>query len=326
MSDTDTATTARTLRIISVQPDGSLAVQGWGMTPDQADEALKSFADMNHTAWSEDDPGQVASDSGPYPYDQHPPAMRQTVPVANGKPGLSQCEYKTPKGRRCKLAPNHEGDHRMVLRNAIATPKTLAELRKENTEKFGAFRLEAEEVPDVADLGREYNRKIERDDDQQRADEDALAAYEAWVAAGKPKEFDNLGTFTPVADGGKGKPVRRYIFPPEAFDTVITYLRRATQKGGPVHGKRLEYRRKTHESGNAMLYYRIVDAKSPAAATAPAPETAPEPAPEPAPETVNPADLADQENPETVTEPAPEPAGTASRKQIRTKRETAQRR
>jgi len=164
------------------------------------------------------------------------------------RPDLSRCEYKTEKGRRCRLVV-HGGDteHAMILRTGIPTPKSLAELREAGAlnAKFTLPKMEA--VPTTENLGREYKREAgPRDADQRRVDTDVKRAYDAWVKAGKPEKFEN-------------SPVQRYIFPPAAFDTIILMLRRATQTGGPVVGKSLKYRRKTHESGNAMVYFTVTD-------------------------------------------------------------------
>jgi hypothetical protein len=170
-------------------------------------------------------------------------------PGSNGV-DLAQCTYTTDKGRRCKLAPNHDGAHRMVIRDKVAAPKSLAELRKLDAKKFGSLSLVAESIPRGEDVSREYNRDIPRDDDQKRVDADAKKTYDKWVKGGNTK-----GTFEDLAP----KFGARYIFPPEAFDTVVLMLRRAVQSGGPVAGKKLAYRRKNHESGNAMVYFTITD-------------------------------------------------------------------
>lgn len=164
------------------------------------------------------------------------------------RPDLSQCETKTAKGRRCKLNAGHTGDHAYVLRSAVPAPKMLSELRQEKAtaRKFATFTLTAQDVP-LGSVQREYTREpIERDADQKRVDADALAAYKSWEKAGKPTDKKKV-------------PFKRYIFPPEAFDAVILMLRRATQAGGPVQGKRLLYSRGTHTSGDAMVFFAVTD-------------------------------------------------------------------
>jgi len=191
-------------------------------------------------------------------------AAPPTGDVPAGRPDLTQCQVKTDKGRQCKLNAGHEPakdekgrlyskgkaweGHRMVLRENVPTPKTLAELRKSDP-KMAGFKLVMSAVPKNADRGREVNREAEpRDDDQKRVDADALKSYNEWVRAGKPKDFEKPDF-----------PVQRYIFPPAAWDTVFAMLRRAGQQGGTVVGKRLEYRKKTHEDGNAMIFFAFTD-------------------------------------------------------------------
>jgi hypothetical protein len=169
---------------------------------------------------------------------------------------LTQCTAQSPSGRRCKLHPDHvnsadakERKHRFVIREEVAQPKTLAELRKEN-KKLASFTLSAEAIPAGEDVSRQYNREIERDDDQKRVDADAKKAYDKWVKGGSKK-----GAFEDIAP----KFGSRYIVPPEAFDTVIMMLRRSTQSGAATYGKKMAYRRGTHTSGNTIINWMIVD-------------------------------------------------------------------
>jgi hypothetical protein len=182
-----------------------------------------------------------------------PPAPASLkVPAVKWEDGknLSRCAYKTEKGRQCKLVDNHEGDHVFMFRGAVSTPKTLAELRKADAKTFGKFTLAAEDIPATADLSRQYNREVERDDDQKRVDVDAKAAYDKWTKGGKKS-----GEFEAIAP----KFGKRYIVPAPAFDTVIMMLRRAVQSGSPVAGKKLAYRRAQHESGNVIINFTITD-------------------------------------------------------------------
>jgi len=166
------------------------------------------------------------------------------------KPDLTQCENLSPKGRRCKLAPGHDGDHRYVIReNAVKAP-TLKELRASDAQKFGKFSLVAEVIPAKADVSRQYKREIERDEDQLKVDSEAKKMYDRWVKKGSPK-----GSFEDLAPALGS----RYIVPPEAFNTVIDMLRRATQTGAATQGKQLAYRRGEHESGNTIINWMIVD-------------------------------------------------------------------
>jgi len=172
------------------------------------------------------------------------------------RPDLTRCEYKTDKGRRCRLGIHGDDvDHAMVLRTGIAKPKTLAELRKSEIAAFKGFKLAVESVPTTEDVSREYSRETEpRDEDQLKVDADAKRNYDTWVKKGSPdKSFDELGKMGLLS---------RYIFPPAAFDTIVLMLRRATQTGGPVVGKRLSYRRKSHVSGNAMVYFVVTEKSS----------------------------------------------------------------
>lgn len=169
---------------------------------------------------------------------------------------LTQCTFVTSKGRRCKLNAGHattgengkklpNDGHRMVLREEVAKPPTMAELRANGL----SFTLKAENVPTNANLGREYARAAEpRDADQLKVDHDAEVAYNKWVAAGRPKKLDD-----------NAKQLSRYIIPPQAFDTVLAMLRRAVTTGAPMAGKYLSYRRQTHETGNAILLWRVTD-------------------------------------------------------------------
>lgn len=170
---------------------------------------------------------------------------------------LRQCEYKTAKGRQCKLEYGHETKegaskedkkHRMVLASGIAKPPTMAELKAKGI----TFDLKMEVVPKATDVSRDYQRAAApRDDDQKRVDGDAKKAYDKWAAAGKP-----TGTLEDLVKKGLAA---RYLVPPAAFDTVIAMLRRANTAGGPLPGKPLAYRRKTHESGNTMIVFAFTD-------------------------------------------------------------------
>lgn len=171
----------------------------------------------------------------------------------HARPDLSQCNYETAKGRRCKLNDGHTGNHAMVLRGGIATPKSLAELRAANPEAFKGFTLTMERVPVNEDVSRQYTTRdaAPRDADQKRTDADALKNYNAWVAKGSPaRSFEELAKMGLLS---------RYIFPPAAFDTIVLMLRRATRSGGPVNGKKLSYRRGEHVSGNSMIRFVITD-------------------------------------------------------------------
>jgi hypothetical protein len=167
-----------------------------------------------------------------------------------GKPDVSQCDFKTPKGRQCKLAPGHEGPHRMVLRDQVPTPPTVAELKAKGVK----INLKMDAVPKSANIGREYKREAApRDADQLKVDGDVRKAYEEWKAAGKPKVKLANGKPNPAV------PWKRYIIPPVAFDTVIALLRRATSGSGPVGRVSLKYNRHNHESGDLMIYFAVMD-------------------------------------------------------------------
>ena len=170
---------------------------------------------------------------------------------------VSRCPVTTGKGRRCKLvaghagypagAPQHNADHVYMFRSGVDAPKTLTELRAAGT--VGAtFTLTMEAVPKGTNLARSFTRSVAapRDADQLKADKDAQKAYDAWAKAGKPGKFED-------------SPVQRYIVPPAVFNTVIQMLRRTTQAGGPMHGKKLSYRRAQHETGNAIINFTITD-------------------------------------------------------------------
>ena len=182
--------------------------------------------------------------------------QRKEPVMTDTQVNLAQCSFVTDKGRRCKLEAGHatvdgngkelkNGGHRMMLREEVAKPPTLAELRANGL----SLTLKAENVPVNANLGREYSRAVEpRDADQLRVDKDAEAAYQKWVTAGRPKRFED-----------SAKQLSRYIIPPQAFDTVIAMLRRTVTTGAPMTGKYLGYRRQTHESGNTIVLWRVTD-------------------------------------------------------------------
>jgi len=165
---------------------------------------------------------------------------------------LTQCPQRTEKGRQCKLTAGHKlntrpngktiGDgHRYILRDKVAQPRPLADVLPPG------FSLTMESVPKGEDVRREYSRTAApRSEDEKRVDKDAARAYALWVKAGSPTDEAKY-------------PWQRYIFPPAAFDTVIAMLRLATNLGGSVQGKALKYRRKTHESGNSMVYFMFTD-------------------------------------------------------------------
>lgn len=184
------------------------------------------------------------------PQDEELTGDAQNVNSPQTEVDLTQCEHTSEKGRRCKLAPGHEGDHRYVIRENVKQPKTLSELRKEDAKKFGKFSLVAEEIPNDADVSRQYTREVERDADQLKVDADAEKMYKRWAKAGSPK-----GTFEELAP----RVGSRFLVPPEAFDTVIAMLRKSTQSGAFTAGKQLAYRRGQHASGNTIINWMIVD-------------------------------------------------------------------
>lgn len=144
----------------------------------------------------------------------------------------TQCAYKTEKGRQCKLVSGHSGQHRMVIRQEkVGLPAGLT--------------LNAEIVPEGQRVTKTVTRDIPRDQDQKKVDNDALKAYNAWHKAGKPEV-------------GKA-PQLRYVVPPNAVDAVLAILRRSTATGAPCAGKRLTYRRGTHESGNVVIAFSVTD-------------------------------------------------------------------
>lgn len=177
-----------------------------------------------------------------------------TSPTKTLKPlDLTRCTNRTATGRQCKLNPGHDQgpnatDHRYIIRDGVAAPKTMDELSKSGALGEG-FSLKMEAVPEGTDVSREQTRaELPRDAHQKKVDKDAVTAYNAWVKAGKQDDFEK-------------SPLQRYVVPPAAFDTVIAMLRRATTSGGPLRGKTVSYRRKAHESGNVIINFRFADKK-----------------------------------------------------------------
>jgi hypothetical protein len=172
----------------------------------------------------------------------------EAMPAVKWEKGLdlSQCEHKTEKGRRCKLVVHDDTiGHKYMFRNEIPAPPHITKVAPEG------FTLQMERIPAGADLGISRTRALDpRDEHQVRVDKDSVRAYNAWDKAGKPKgKFEDLA----VKYGG------RYIVPPAAFDTVIDMLIRVKKSGGPLAGKRLQYRKGTHESGATIINFMFTD-------------------------------------------------------------------
>jgi hypothetical protein len=159
---------------------------------------------------------------------------------------LSRCEYTSEKGRQCKLVVHSDdAKHVFMFRSQVAPPKHITEVVPEG------FTLTMERIPRDADLSIQRARTVEpRDEHQVRVDKDAIRAYTAWEKAGSP-----VGDFADLAPKYGG----RYVIPPVAFDTVIAMLNRAKNAGGPLQGKRLQYRRGVHESGNTLVNFLFTD-------------------------------------------------------------------
>lgn len=88
-----------------------------------------------------------------------------------------------------------------------------------------------------------------RDKFQRQIDHDAEVSYKHWLDAGKPDAF-------------KSAPRVRYEVPPEAVESLVKALDRATGSGGPesVRGKTVRYRPgKIPETGLSVIEWFISD-------------------------------------------------------------------
>jgi hypothetical protein len=153
-----------------------------------------------------------------------------------------QCNYKTEKGRRCKLKVNgegkHPGQHRIVIRKTDkpALPAGLV--------------VKTQDIPKDAVVTKTMQRTAApRDADQKKFDNDVIAAYQKWVNSGRPVTADS-DTFK--------KAGKRYVIPPSAVDAVLYYLRNAVGAGAPMAGKRFIYRRGTDHNG-IVINFMITD-------------------------------------------------------------------
>lgn len=157
---------------------------------------------------------------------------------------MAQCEYKTDKGRQCKL-DIHKDDvaHRFMLPR-----KALTEVLPKG------FILKAQRVAEGGAISKAAGRKASttRDADQKALDKDALQSYQAWVKAGKPDFMDKEKRHLYALN---------YIVPPKAVDAVLAYLRGATDSGSLLSGKVFRYTKGMHESGDKVIQAAFMDAK-----------------------------------------------------------------
>lgn len=169
--------------------------------------------------------------------DVHPSETAQSATV-----NLARCETRSgkdgdPRRRQCQLNAGHEGSHK--YRNTTATPvssKPIAEVLGKDVDFDAMF----DDVPDDEVV---QVKEVQRDAFQQKIDARVKESYDAWVAAGKPAEFNS-------------SPRKRWMGKPEAADAVRRMLNRA----GTLHNVRVRIApNKTHESGMTMVYFVASD-------------------------------------------------------------------
>lgn len=169
--------------------------------------------------------------------DVHPSETAQSATV-----NLARCETRSgkdgdPRRRQCQLNAGHEGGHK--YRNTTATPvssKPIAEVLGADVDFDAMF----DDVPDDEVV---QVKEVQRDAFQQKIDARVKESYDAWVAAGKPAEFNS-------------SPRKRWMGKPEAADAVRRMLNRA----GTLHNVRVRIApNKTHESGMTMVYFVASD-------------------------------------------------------------------
>jgi hypothetical protein len=152
----------------------------------------------------------------------------------------TQCPWKSETGRTCKIpldpeTGKHEGQHKTAIRR---TDKPVLP---------GDVALKAEIVPAGKGLRKQVTRTAKpRDKNQLQVDRDAKLNYEHWVKSGKPDDFNNA-------------PHGRYVVPPKAVEATLDLLRAVVTNGGPLPGKRFNYRKGTHPSGNTAIDFLFWD-------------------------------------------------------------------
>ena len=158
--------------------------------------------------------------------------------------GEVQCDWKTEKGRQCKLPKDHElldqtvHGHMTVIRTPREQKKSLSSVLP------NGFKVKTTKVAPGVHIGKEINRPTgPRDDDQKNIDKDALAVYQEWQKT-KPKDWDNW-------------PKVQYEVPKQAVDTLMEYIRSTVNGGGPVAGKTMRYRKGTADSGMVLITWGI---------------------------------------------------------------------
>lgn len=161
-----------------------------------------------------------------------------------------QCEYKTERGRQCKLLVDpatgahvdaKPDKHKFVIRKA---PEEKPVLPKGVRLKAQIIPIDGERIKKQVGAGA---REAEpRDEHQRQVDADVKAIYEEWIRRGRPNEVEKW-------------PQGVYVVPPEAVDAVLDMLRKTMTKGGPAYGKSTRYTRGTHKSGNALIAFSCAD-------------------------------------------------------------------
>lgn len=167
----------------------------------------------------------------------------RTVPFATDD--SSRCAFKTDKGRQCKLVVHTNNEkHVFVNRDSTREHVPLSKVVP------AGFSLTATEVRKTDVLKKQVGSRGDtkpRDADQRKVDGHVQKSAGKNANHTTKTEFDNLS-------------VSQYVVPPPAVDTVLDYLRRATNSGGPeaARGMQLRYRKADHPSGNVTIQWAVV--------------------------------------------------------------------
>jgi hypothetical protein len=155
---------------------------------------------------------------------------------------MTQCPWKSPKGRQCKLelkadGSPHDGQHKSALRNK-PIPEGL-NLRR--------VKVPSEDIT-AATRG---SGGVSRDAEQKAIDRDIALSYEEWKRRGKPSPSDFFNSN--AADNFT------YVVPPTAVDAVLDAMRRGVGAGAEMAGKSFRYRMGVHKSGNTAIRFVAID-------------------------------------------------------------------
>lgn len=155
---------------------------------------------------------------------------------------VEQCDWKTDKGRQCKLEKGHAPvvktphGHLTVIRTPATDKKSLSQVL--------TGRLKKSKVAPGVKVAKQSGRSLgPRDKEQQEIDRDAKDVFAEWNKT-KPVHFDNW-------------PKVQYEVPANAVDVMLEYLRATVNNGGPCPGMSFRYRRGTAESGDVLITWGI---------------------------------------------------------------------